>query len=68
MTASSLIPPLHLAPSPTISHRERRITVHVRDGETWSARVAISGGRVGLPSLATDITVDEVYRNSGIAG
>jgi Uma2 family endonuclease len=51
-----------------VSHRERRITVHVRDGETWSARVAISGGRVGLPSLATDITVDEVYRNSGIAG
>jgi Uma2 family endonuclease len=50
-----------------VSHRERRITVHSRDtrGE-WSTRVAISGGRVAVESLATELNVDEVYRASAI--
>jgi Uma2 family endonuclease len=50
-----------------VSHRERRITVHTRSaaGE-WSVRVAISGGRVAVGSLATELDVDEVYRKSSI--
>jgi hypothetical protein len=48
-----------------VSHRERRITINVRgtDG-AWATRVAIKGGRVGVPSLDVDLIVDEIYRNS----
>ena len=50
-----------------VSHRERRITVHTRgDGDTWSVRVAIRGGRVGVPSLSAELVVDEIYRNSSV--
>jgi len=52
-----------------VSHRERRITVHLRgsaDG-AWSMRVAIKGGRVAIPSLGTELAIDEIYRNSTIA-
>jgi Uma2 family endonuclease len=50
-----------------VSHRERRIAVHARTerGE-WAARVAIAGGRVGVPSLGADLIVDEIYRGSSI--
>jgi Uma2 family endonuclease len=50
-----------------LSHRERRVTVHTRpaDGE-WSTRVAISGGRVEVPSLDAELVVDEIYRNSSL--
>jgi Uma2 family endonuclease len=50
-----------------VSHRERRITVHARptDG-AWSSRVAISGGRIGVPSLEVELIVDEIYRNSSL--
>jgi Uma2 family endonuclease len=50
-----------------VSHRERRITVNVRgvDG-TWSTQIATTGGRVAVPSLAADLVVDEIYRNSAV--
>ncbi len=50
-----------------VSHRERRITVHRRDGDGWIARVAIGGGRVAIPSLGGELVVDAIYRNSSIA-
>jgi Uma2 family endonuclease len=51
-----------------VSHRERRITVHSRhENGTWSAQVAIKGGRVALPSLDAELEVDEVYRESTIS-
>src|SRR4051794_32858243 len=35
-----------------VSHRERRVTVHAREGEdTWSTRVAMRGGTVELSSI-----------------
>ena len=51
-----------------ISHRERRITVHSRApaGE-WTARVAISGGRVAVTSLEAELVVDEIFRGSSVA-
>lgn len=51
-----------------VSHRERRIAVHHRDerGE-WTTRVAISGGRVVVESLAAPLVVNEIYRQSSIA-
>lgn len=54
-----------------VSHRERRITVHRRAGESegkaeWITRVAIAGGRVAVESLACELTVDEIYRASAI--
>ena len=50
-----------------VSHRERRITVHSRrpDGE-WTTRVAISGGRVTVESLQTELNVDDVFRGSSV--
>jgi Uma2 family endonuclease len=51
-----------------ISHRERRITVHHRDGDGgWITRVAIRAGRVLVESLAATLVVDEIYRRSSIA-
>jgi Uma2 family endonuclease len=50
-----------------VSHRERRITVHDREADgNWSTRVAIKGGRVAVSSLALDLVVDEIYRNSAL--
>jgi len=52
-----------------VAHRERRITVHSRCAdETWSARVAISAGRVTVPSLGAELEVDAIYRHSAIRG
>lgn len=51
-----------------VSHRERRITVHRRDGQDrWLMRVAIAGGRVSVESLGADLVVDTVYRHASIA-
>ena len=50
-----------------VSHRERRITVHSREGETWKTRVAIASGRVRVESLDADLVVDDIYRKSAIA-
>jgi Uma2 family endonuclease len=50
-----------------VSHRERRITVHVRgEGEAWDTRVAVTGGRVHVPSLQVDLVVDQIYRLSEV--
>lgn len=50
-----------------VSHRERRITVHHRDGEgKWQSTVAISGGRVALPSLDAALVVDDIYAKSSL--
>lgn len=50
-----------------VSHRERRITVHARgEGDAWQTRVAVTGGRVGVPSLQVELDVDQIYRLSEI--
>lgn len=50
-----------------VSHRERRITVHYREGGgDWQSRVAVQGGRVLVPSLQCELIVDEIYRRSEI--
>ena len=50
-----------------VSHRERRITVHSRSAQgPWATRVAITGGRVAVESLNTELSVDEIYRKSSI--
>jgi Uma2 family endonuclease len=49
-----------------VSHRERRITVHSRANGVWSKRVAITGGKVAVPTLDAELVVDEVYRGSSI--
>ena len=47
-----------------VSHRERRITVHLRTAaDAWTTRVAIRGGRVEVPSLGADLVVDEIDPN-----
>lgn len=50
-----------------VSHRERRIVIHSRtaSGE-WTTRVAISGGRVSIPSLKGELSVNEIYSKSSI--
>ena len=50
------------------SHRERRITVLARDNDgAWSTRTAISGGRLTIESLGTELIIDEIYRKSSIS-
>lgn len=50
-----------------VSHRERRVTVHVRDsGDAWSTRVAMRGGTVELSSIDVRLHVDEIYRGTTI--
>lgn len=50
-----------------VSHRERRITAHIRGSDdTWTTRVAIKGGRLDVPSLGAELVVDEIYRNSAV--
>ena len=51
-----------------VSHRERRVTVHVRESDgRWTVRDAGQGGEVAIPSIAAQLAVDEVYRNSTIS-
>lgn len=50
-----------------VSHRERRITVHSREGGgEWGTRVAMTGGQVAVESLNTKLSVDEIYGKSSI--
>jgi len=49
-----------------VSHRERRITVHRREAAAWTMRSAIVGGRVPVETLAAELVVDTIYRNSSI--
>jgi Uma2 family endonuclease len=50
-----------------VSHRERRITVHAREGDGWTSRISARGDRFAAPSLETDIAVDDIYANSTVA-
>ena len=50
-----------------VSHRERRITVHFRESiGGWTTRDAVKGGSVEVPSLSTELLVDDIYRNSAV--
>jgi Uma2 family endonuclease len=50
-----------------VSHRERRITLHSRsETGAWSTRVGVSGGRVAVPSLSTELVIDEIYEKSSV--
>ncbi len=49
-----------------VSHRERRITVHRRDGDRWTMRSAIAGGRVRVESIGAELDVDSIYRQSSV--
>lgn len=49
-----------------VSHRERRLTVHRRESAGWKMRSAIAGERVSVESLACELAVDDIYRNSSI--
>lgn len=50
-----------------VAHRERRITVHHRgDDGPWQRRVAITGGKVEVPSVGATLIVDDVYRRSEV--
>lgn len=52
-----------------VSHRERRIVVHFREGDdehAWQSRVAVAGGQVSLPSPSCPLVVDDIYRRSEI--
>jgi len=50
-----------------VSHRERRITVDIRNADgTWTTGTASRGERFELPSLEATIEVDEIYRKSTI--
>lgn len=51
-----------------VSHRERRIVVYSRaDADApWTMSVAVTGGRVVVPSLGADLVVDAIYRASAI--
>lgn len=49
-----------------VSHRERRITVHRRDGDRWVMRSAIRGGTARAEAIGAVLDVDTVYRNSAI--
>jgi len=50
-----------------VSHRERRITVHHREHDRWTTRVAIAGGSVRVESVAAELEVDAIYAVSTIA-
>jgi Uma2 family endonuclease len=49
-----------------VSHRERRITVHRREADRWVMRSAITGGMIRVETLAVDLIVDLIYRNSSV--
>lgn len=50
-----------------VSHRERRITVDARGSdEQWTTRDATAGGSIAIPSLESELFVDEIYRNSAL--
>ena len=49
-----------------ISHRERRITVWVRQVNTWVPRESVRGEQIELPSLQAQLAVDEIYRKTSI--
>lgn len=51
-----------------VSHRQRRITIHTRGSDDlWITREASPGDSVAVPSLSTELAVDEIYRNSAVS-
>jgi Uma2 family endonuclease len=51
-----------------VSHRERRVTVYMRESDgSWTRRDATTGGSVAVPSLNAQLSVDDVYRNSAVS-
>lgn len=50
-----------------VSHRERRITVYMREPDgPWTSRDATKAGSVEIPSLGAQLFVDDVYGNSAV--
>ncbi len=50
-----------------VSHRERRVTVDVKNSDgAWVTHTATRGERFELPSVQASIEVDDVYRKSTI--
>lgn len=49
-----------------ISHRERRITIHRRDGDRWTMRSAIRGGTIRAESIGAILDVDVIYKQSAV--
>ncbi len=47
-----------------VSHADRAITVHRRDGSDWQREEARAGGTFELPSVGAEIAVDDVYREA----
>ncbi len=47
--------------------RERRITMHRRDGDRWLMRTAIRSGTVRSEAIGAVLEVDAIYRNSSVA-
>lgn len=50
------------------SHREPRLTLHRREGDTWRALSAGPGETLSLASIGGSIAVDEVYRDEFAPG
>ena len=46
-----------------VSHREPWLTLHRREGETWTTIDARRGATLEVASLAAHISVDELYRD-----
>jgi Uma2 family endonuclease len=50
-----------------VAHRERRITVHRRaEGDRWTTRTAIAGGKIAVETVGAELVVDAIYRGSSI--
>lgn len=47
-----------------VDHRRRRVERHWRDSETapWQREEVVSDGRVAVPCLDVELTLDEIYR------
>jgi len=46
-----------------VAHEERRIELWRREGDHWILEVFRGGGTASLPSLGSELPLDEVYRN-----
>ena len=46
-----------------VSHREGRLTLHRREGDTWQTLTAVPAEEVTLASVSVSVAVDDVYRD-----
>jgi len=46
-----------------LSHREPRISLHRRDGDSWTSSEHVAGGTVPVRSIGGSLRVDDVYRD-----